>query len=84
MKETSNIKLGYEIDKKIAASFNARYSNLDEDATATFEKILLETGKLSEVASHFGFSRGHASYMFSKLFNVTLAEFKKIRAQTNR
>jgi hypothetical protein len=65
-----------KLDKKIGASFNNKYG---PKATEEFHRILCETGKLTQVADHFGFTRAYASMMFKQLYPVSFVAFKKMR-----
>jgi len=50
-----------------------------EGTVGIFEDTLWETGKLSETAKMFGFSRAYASLVFKKLFKEDFKGYKKER-----
>ncbi len=65
-----------KLNKEISAAFNKKYG---ADATKDFHRILCETGKLTQVADHFGFTRAYASMLFKDLYPVSFISFKKLR-----
>jgi hypothetical protein len=65
-----------KLDKETSAAFNKKYGS---NAAKEFHRILCETGKLTQVADHFGFTRAYASMLFKDLYPVSFIAFKKLR-----
>jgi len=65
-----------KLDKESSVAFNKKYG---ENASKDFHRILCETGKLTQVADHFGFTRAYASMLFKSLYPMTFTAFKKVR-----
>jgi hypothetical protein len=65
-----------KFDKESSVAFDKKYG---KNATSDFHKILCETGKLTQVADHFGFTRAYASMLFKDLYPVSFIAFKKLR-----
>ena len=60
------------------ASFTERYGEM---AVKEFEDVLWETGKLSDVARYFGFTRSHASSLFTRFYGIPFVDYKRKRSQ---
>ena len=65
-----------KLNKENCSSFNNKYG---ANATKEFHKILCETGKLSTVADHFGFTRANASTVYKQLYLISFVTFKRLR-----
>jgi hypothetical protein len=65
-----------KLNKETSTAFNKKYG---ENAAKDFHRILCGTGKLTQVANHFGFTRAYASMLFKDLYPVSFIAFKKLR-----